>query len=149
MRTPHTHAPQWPSAVKPGNRAARISTFPTREQDGLRVSKKNKAPTWRLDDHWAVDTDPFNWILYKRGTKKDGSPGKWNPTGYYATAEKLLMSLYHQLTRLEPQDKDLVKHLEAISRHVQAAAARLSDELNQMAWSHLRRPPAHPELTDD
>jgi len=107
------------------------------------MRKKTKNPSWGLDNQWSVDTDPYNWILYKRGPKKDGSPGNWNPAGNYATVDKLLMSLYHQLTRLEPQDKDLVKHLEACYERVQALAARLSDELNQMAWSHLHRPPAH------
>lgn len=108
------------------------------------MSKKNKAPTWRLDDQWAVDTDPFNWILYKRGTKKDGSPGTWNPTGYYATTDKLLMGLYHNLTRLEHQDKDLVKHLEACYERVQAAAAHFSDELNRTAWPSLKQSPPDP-----
>ena len=108
------------------------------------MNKKTKKPTWRLDDQWSVDTDPYNWILYKRGTKKDGGPGTWNPTGYYATADKLLMGLYHHFTRLEPQDKDLVKHLEACYESVQALAARLSEELNRMDWHSLTQPPPDP-----
>ncbi len=103
----------------------------------------SKTPTWRLNDQWAVDTDPFNWVLYKRGTKRDGSPGIWIPTGYYATADKLLIDLYHQLTRLEPQDKALIRHVESCYERVQELAARLSDELNRMAWASLSRPPAH------
>ena len=106
------------------------------------MSKNTKKPTWGLDDQWAVDTDPYNWILYKRGKKKDGSPGTWSPTGYYATADKLLMGLYQHLTRLEPQGKDLVKHLEACYERVRVLAARLSDELNQDGLGRTTKAPS-------
>ncbi len=89
--------------------------------------------------------DPFNWILYRRGTKKDGSPGDWKAVGYYATAANLLMGFYHMLTRTEDPNSDLVKHIEACSERVQAAAAALFTELEHWAGVGLTQPPAHPK----
>ena len=106
---------------------------------------KSASPKWILSPEWGVGTDPYNWILYRRGTKKDCSPGDWKAVGYYATADKLLMGFYRKLTRIEDPNSDLVKHVKACSERVQAAAAALSAELEQWAWAGLTQPPAHPK----
>ena len=99
-----------------------------------------KNPRWKLDDEWAVDTDDFNWILYRRGLRKDGKPGKWNAKGYYPSDVLLFESLYRKMTRTEPKNLDLCLHVEYISKRVQASAARLSDQLKADIWSGLKRP---------
>jgi hypothetical protein len=107
--------------------------------------KNNKAPVWQFDEFWGADTDSFNFILYRRRTKKDGSPGNWKPAGYYRDPEQMFLGMFRKLARTESPDPDLVRHVEAISERVQATAARLSEELNAMAWSGLHRPSAHPK----
>ena len=99
---------------------------------------KSASPKWILSPDWGVGTDPFNWILYRRRGKR------WNAVGFYASPDLLLKSLYRKLTRTEPPDPDIVSHVEAISRRVQAAADRLSAELNQIPWARLTRPPDRP-----
>jgi hypothetical protein len=99
-----------------------------------------KDPRWKLDDEWAVDTDDYNWIIYKRGVLIDGTPGQWKAKGYYPSDVMLFESLYLKLSRTEPKNADLCKHVESISRRVQASAARLSEQLKQDIWSGLKRP---------
>ena len=101
---------------------------------------KFATPSWLLAPEWGVGTDPYNWILYRRSTKKDGSPGNWKAVGYYATADKLLMGFYRKLTRTEDPNSDLVKHVKACSERVQVAAAALSAELEQCTWLGLTPP---------
>jgi hypothetical protein len=103
-------------------------------------SMKLKDPRWKLDSEWAVDTDDYNWILYKRRNKKDGSPGLWKSKGFYPSDVLLFESLYRKLTRTEPKNLDLCSHVEYISERVQASAARLSDQLSADVWSGLKRP---------
>lgn len=107
------------------------------------MSKKNKEPTWQLTAGYGCATDAYNWVLLKKSGKR------WRSVGYYPTPEKMLMGLYRKICRSDPVNPDLAQHVDAISERVQAAAARLSDELNRMAWSRLHRPPAHPEPTND
>ncbi len=100
------------------------------------MSKKNKEPVWHLTEGYGCYCDAYNWVLQKKSGKG------WKAIGFYPTPEKMLAGLYRKLCRTEPVARDLAQHVEAISRHVQAAAARLSDELNRMAWAGLQRPPA-------
>lgn len=101
------------------------------------MSRKNREPTWHLTESYGCSCDPFNWVLQRKSGKG------WKPVGYYPTPEKMLMGLYRKMCRTEPTDPDLLTHLSVLQGRVQAAAARLSDELNRLAWSHIHRPPAH------
>jgi hypothetical protein len=103
-------------------------------------SMKPKDPRWKLDTEWAVDTDDYNWVLYHRATKKDGTPGLWNAKGFYPSDVQLFESLYRKLTRTEPKNLDLCSHVEYISRRVQASSTRLSEQLSADIWSGLKRP---------
>ena len=85
---------------------------------------KSATPTWLLSPDWGVGTDPFNWILYRKGGTR------WNAVGFYPSPESLLKSLYNKLIRMEPADPDLVRHIEAISRRVEAAAACLYEQID-------------------
>ena len=109
------------------------------------MSNNNKEPLWQFDKFWGADSDPFNFILYRRRAKKDGSPGTWKAAGYYRDPEQMFLGMFRKLARIEPTDSDLASHVEAISERVQTAAARLSEELNRMAWAGLHRPSAHPK----
>ena len=104
------------------------------------MSSNVKDPRWKLDNEWAVDTDDFNWVLYRRSLKPDGTYSKWQAKGYYPSDVMLFESLYRKLTRTEPKNPDLCKHVESISERVQAAAARLSDQLKADIWSGIKRP---------
>lgn len=97
-----------------------------------------KAPRWLLSDEWAVDTDPYNWILLRRAKKKDGSRGRWAPAGYYPTAEQLLQSLYRKAGRSEPLDADLARHLEATASAIEACSARFLAGLRGHPWPTLQ-----------
>ena len=101
------------------------------------MSKKNREPAWNLTEGYGCYCDAYNWVLQKKSGKS------WKPVGYYPTPEKLLMGLYRKMCRNKPAGPDLLTHLNALQERVQTVAARLSEELNQMAWSHLHRPPAH------
>ncbi len=85
---------------------------------------RRASPTWLLSGDWGVGTDPYNWILYKRGGNS------WRPRGYYPSPELLLQSLHRVLTRQEVPDPDLVEHVNGICERVEAAAARLYKQLN-------------------
>lgn len=102
--------------------------------------RTRKEPRWKLDDDWGVDTDEFNWILYKRAILKDGSYGRWNARGYYPNEVQLFESLYQRLVRTEPKNNDLCKHVESISERVLATTAHLSEQLKADIWSGLKRP---------
>ena len=105
------------------------------------MSRKNKNPTWHLTDGYGCYCDAFNWVLQKKSGKG------WKSIGYYPTPDKMMMGLYRKMCRTEPAGLDLLTHLSMLQERVQAAAERLSDELNRMAWSHLHRPPVHREPT--
>ena len=111
---------------------------------GKQIMSNPVIPTWLFDCGWGAGSDHYNWILYRRGLRKDGSAGTWKAVGYYPTPEQLLLSFFHKLTRTEPVDTDLADHVEALARRVTAAAARLCEELNQMPSTSLSRSPAHP-----
>jgi hypothetical protein len=86
---------------------------------------RHKTPTWLLSAEWGMDTDTFNWILFrKRGER-------WSAKGYYPSVESLLQSLFRRLTRTESADPDLVRHVEAVSKRVEACAAALFDHLDE------------------
>ena len=104
------------------------------------MSKANE-PTWLLNEEWGASTDSFNWIHLHRSS---GSKF-WTAKGYYRDPAQLFLGLIRKLCRTEPADPDLVRHIEAISERARAAAARLSADLNRMAWSGLHRPSAHPK----
>jgi hypothetical protein len=104
--------------------------------------RNKKEPRWKLDSQWAVDTDDYNWVLYIRGVRKDGTPGDWTPKSYYPTAAILLEDLYQKLSRTEQTKLALIPHLEYLSKRVQAMAARLYDQLSAEVWSGLHRPSA-------
>lgn len=101
------------------------------------MSKKNRKPTWNLTEGYGCSCDAYNWVLLKR------SGEGWKLVGYYPTPEKLLMGLYRKMCRNKPAGADLLTHLSTLQERVQAVAARLSEELNQMVWAGLQRPPAH------
>ena len=104
------------------------------------MSKKNKEPTWHLTEDYRCSTDQYNWVLLKKSGKG------LKPVGYHPTPEKMLMGPYRKMCRTEPAGFDLLTHLSTQQEGVQAVAARLSDELNAMAWVGLHRPPAHREV---
>lgn len=102
---------------------------------------KNKcaSPKWILDDQWAVGTDPYNWILYRKFGKR------WQAAGYYPSAHLLLERLFQKLTRMEGADPDLVMHVKRCFERVQGMADRLSEQLGSDDWKRSTRPSAHPE----
>ena len=85
---------------------------------------KSATPKWILAPEWGVGTDSYNWILYRKVGKG------WRAAGFYPSAESLLKSWYRKLTRTEPADTDLIRHVEAISRRVEDAAARLYEQID-------------------
>lgn len=101
---------------------------------------KNTTPKWLLSADWGVSSDPFNWILYERRGER------WIAKGFYPSVESLLRSLYQKLIRTEPADSDLVRHVEAISRRVQACAAALSNQINAVQWDNRNICPAPREV---
>ena len=88
---------------------------------------KNPTPEWTLSDDWAVGRDRFNWILYQKAKKV------WKVRGYYPSVEILLKSFFRKLTRTESADPDLLRHVSRISRRVEAAAARLYEQIDTRA----------------
>ena len=71
-----------------------------------------------------MGSDPLNFILYrKRGER-------WTAKGFYPSVESLLHSLYQKLARTEPADPDLVRHVELVSKRVEACAAALFAQLD-------------------
>ena len=86
--------------------------------------KKNATPEWPLSENWAVGRDSHNWILYHKGKKN------WKAKGFYPSPQALLKSFYRKLTRTEPADPDLILHVSRISRRVEAAAARLYEQID-------------------
>ena len=85
---------------------------------------RHAIPKWILSADWGIDTDSFNWILYrKRGER-------WIAKGFYPSVESLLQSLFRRLTRTVPADPDLVRHVEAVSKRVEACAAALFAQLD-------------------
>ena len=103
----------------------------------------NKNPRWKLDDTWAVDTDPFNVILYKRRYKKDGAAGGWGPAGYYPSFDQLLESLLRKISRTEDTNLPLIQHVEHCYERVTGLSARLSELIHIQAWKGLQRPSTH------
>ena len=101
---------------------------------------KHKTPEWTLSSDWGVGSDPHNFILYRKTGKR------WNAKGYYPSVESLLQSFYTKLTRIEPADSDLVRHVEAISRRVQTCAAALSDQINAVQVENRNNWPAPREV---
>jgi hypothetical protein len=97
---------------------------------------RHAIPKWILSADWGIDTDSFNWILYrKRGER-------WTANGFYPSVESLLQSLYKQLTRTEPANPDLIKHVEGVSERVAACAAALFTQLE--ARDHTEKKAAFP-----
>ncbi len=103
---------------------------------------KRASPTWLLSKDWGVGTDPYNWILYRKGKKS------WKAAGYYPSAELLLKSFYRKLTRIEPADPDLIRHVDALSRRAQAAAARLFEELDRVGLGGTTKAPSTPKTSN-
>ncbi|MFC1688210.1 hypothetical protein ACFL07_00945 [Pseudomonadota bacterium] len=85
---------------------------------------KHKTPKWILSANWGVSSDQYNFILYRK------SGDRWIAKGFHPSIESLLHSLYRKLTRSEPTDPDLVKHVEAASERVEACAEALFDQLD-------------------
>ncbi len=85
---------------------------------------KNPTPEWTLSDDWAVGRDSYNWILYQKGKKV------WKVKGYYPSVEILLKSFFRKLTRTASADPDLLRQVSRISRRVEAAAARLYEQID-------------------
>ena len=85
---------------------------------------RHAIPKWFLSAEWGVGSDPHNFILYRKTGKR------WNAKGYYPSVESLLQSFYTKLTRIEPADPDLVRHVEVVSELVEACAAALFAQLD-------------------
>ena len=81
-------------------------------------------PKWVLSTEWGIGSDPFNFILYRK------TGDRWNAKGYYSSVELLLQSLYQKLTRTDPADTDLARHVEVVSERVEACAAALFAHLD-------------------
>ncbi len=97
---------------------------------------KSATPKWLLSPKWGVGTDPRNWILYRKVGKG------WKAAGFYPSAESLLKSWYRKLTRTEPADPDLIRHVEAISRRVEGWAARLYEQIDTPQSVKVKSGPA-------
>jgi len=93
-------------------------------------------PEWDLSENWGVGRDSHNWILYHKSKKT------WTAKGYYPSPETLLKSFFRQLTRTESADPDLVRHIESISRRVEAAAARLYGQIDTRQAERSKTGPA-------
>ena len=105
---------------------------------------KCKQPQWMLNDHWAVSTDPYNWILYRL------SGERWRPLGYYRTPELLLESLYRKLARTEPYQPTIEQHVEHCLRVAQAAADCLLECLATYPPDALKQlPPAYRTMLNE
>jgi hypothetical protein len=85
---------------------------------------KHTSPKWILSAKWGVGSDPYNFILYqKRGER-------WIAKGFYPSIESLLHSFYQKMALTEPFDPDLARHVEAVSKRVEACAAALFAQLD-------------------
>jgi len=103
---------------------------------------KSASPKWLLSPEWGVGTDSRNWILYRIVGKG------WRAAGFYPSPDSLLKSFFRKLTRTEPADPDLVKHVEAISRCVEDAAARLFKQIDTGQAGKGKSGPAAREPSD-
>jgi hypothetical protein len=95
---------------------------------------KHKIPKWILFADWAMGSDPYNFILYKKRGER------WNAKGFYPSIESLLHSLYQKMTLTEPADPDIVRHVERVSERVAACAAALFAQLDAEAMLREKRP---------
>lgn len=96
---------------------------------------KRKQPDWLLNDDWAVSTDTYNWILYRRSGKC------WRATSYHPTPQALLKSFHGELTRREPRRVTLELHLLSCLEAAQAAADRFLSCLATYPQAILNAPP--------
>lgn len=99
----------------------------------LHSTYKCASPNWPLDDKWAIGTDPYNWVLYRKIGRR------WQAVGYYARADQLLESLFRKLTRTEPFQPELVLHVRRCFERVQGMADRLAQQLERDGWRSLSR----------
>ena len=92
-------------------------------------------PRWKIAEEWAVDTDPYQWILYYR------TPGRkrWSVQGFYPTAVLLLEDLRQKIERTSPS-KSIPATITAALRAATDAQERFSALLKQEVWSGLTRP---------
>lgn len=92
----------------------------------------SRNPYWKLNDYWGVDTDSYNWILYRRADKKDGTMSGWREVGYYPTPEKLLGGLLRKVMRQSEKSPDFIEYVE---RHYEALTG-LQDAFYSKVESH-------------
>ena len=78
---------------------------------------------FELDERWAVGTDPYNWILYRKEKKRHKA------VGFYGTPESLLRGLWRKCQLEEFDGEDLPKSLESSLSHALA--------LSEAFWGHL------------
>jgi hypothetical protein len=108
------------------------------------MAKVRKIPRWILSDRHAVDVDQYQWILYQRIVKKNGSLGGWKAKKFYPRVNQLLEHLMHQTMRDTFSD-DVDAAITAGYDYAQAAANKFSVEMDRLGLNDISRPSLPPE----
>jgi hypothetical protein len=96
---------------------------------------KHKQPRWVLDEHWAIDTDPYNFILFRCQVSRNGTPGRWEPKYFYPNLEQLFESLARKMMQTEETGLPLPEHVIAVCNEVEARLSRFHDQVATYPWS--------------
>jgi hypothetical protein len=98
---------------------------------------KHKQPRWVLDEFWAIDTDHYNFILFKRQASRNGTPGRWAPKRYYPNLQQLFESLARKMIRTEETELPLPEHVNAVCDEVGARLSRFHDQVATYPWARV------------
>lgn len=95
-------------------------------------------PRWVLSDDFAVNVDPYNWVLLARTRNKAGVLGGWRPVGYYPTAIQLFEGLARRMATVTAADCRLEDYMDEVCRRATEAAEKFREALKAMGFSGLR-----------
>ena len=97
---------------------------------------KSATPIWTLNAEWGVGADPYNWTLFRK------SPKRWNAVSFYPNLEKLLESFYQKLSKTEPPQPTLEKHVQSCLEAAVAGTKAFAEQVNtSIAPEVLKLPP--------
>lgn len=99
--------------------------------------KRNKQPRWVLDEHWAIDTDLYNFILCRRQVSRNGAPGRWEPKHFYPNLEQLFESLARKMVRTEETGLPLPEHVNTVFDEVEARLSRFHNQVATYPWAEV------------
>jgi hypothetical protein len=98
---------------------------------------RHRQPQWVLDEHWAIDTDPYNFILFKRQVSRNGTPGRWAPKHFYPNLQQLFDSLARKMIRMEETGLPLSEHVNAVCDEVEARLSRFHHRVATYPWARV------------